>query len=228
MRFERKQFSNYSEEEAGKVIESCEFINCKFTGCYINFSDNPDERTTVKKVVLRNCEQKKCIIGAAILEDVTVENLKCSGLLQTWGAAFKRVKFKGEIGPLMISQDIRAATAPPNIQKKFDKQNKEIYRNIEWALDISEALFEECEIRSIPAALIVRDPETQIVVDRKTLVKVDLSKINFLGTYFLQALNLFLEREEDDYVLIAPRLDNDFGSFKTVIDNLVKLGIAKR
>jgi hypothetical protein len=120
-----------------------------------------------------NCHQRGCAIHGAIIENTVVDGLATHGqLLQIWGAVFNQVVLKGKIDRLMISADV----LPSVLLEEGDRQ-REIqafraadslyYRNVEWALDISQGEFRELCLRGLPAHLVRRDPETQIVVTRE-------------------------------------------------------------
>ena len=97
--------------------------------------------------------------------------MKTNGDLQTWGAVFKHVMFRGKIDLLMISPAIKGGMAPPETQRAFDAANDQYYRGVDWALDISQADFVDCDIQRVPANLVRRDPETQVVVTRERAMR---------------------------------------------------------
>ena len=92
----------------------------------------------------------------------------------------------------------------PDVQQTFDESNAEYYRNVEWALDISQAEFEELCLRGFPVHLIRRDPETQIVMTREKALKGGWKHLEFQENLLPGLIDLFLQREEPATLLIAP------------------------
>jgi hypothetical protein len=133
-------------------------------------------RSTVRDVKLIQCEQRGCALEAAIVEDVLVDGFKTNGLFQTWGAVFKRVTLRGKIARVMISPSVATAQATAQQQGAFDEANAAYYENGDWALDISEAEVEELDIRGVPARLIRRDPDSQVVVTRERAMRGEWPK----------------------------------------------------
>ncbi len=156
----------------------------------------------------------------AIIEDVLVEHFKTNGLFQTWGAVFKHVTLRGKIGRIMISPFVAPGLATPEQQRLFDEANAEYYANVDWALDISEAEFEECDLRRVPAHLVRRDPETQVVVKRENAMRGDWRKLDLSKTHWDTALEFTLKDGDPDIVLVAGKRDR---KFRDLVDGLKKL-----
>ena len=95
--------------------------------------------------------------------------------------------------------------AKPKHQAAFDQANAEYYKTVDWALDISEARFYECDIRGVSASLIIRDPETQVVVTREKALQGKWKELDLSKTYWAGWIDLFLQSGEPDVVLVAPK-----------------------
>lgn len=219
----RSQYDDGGHRFQELVIERCHFLSCG-----LSIVRKPRLRTVVRDVSIVDCSVRGSAIETAHLIDVHIAGLKTSGLLQCWGAAFERVMMKGKIGRVMLSRSVSAGLASKREQRAFDKANDEIYGRIDWSLDLSEGEFQECEIQGIPAELIRRDPETQVIVRRSDLANGTWREVDLEGTFWSTSLELFLKRGEANVVLVAPRRGKGFRSLVRGLDRLVEAGIAHR
>lgn len=226
--FENRSFEGMHDADSGALFASIEFRSCYFQGCALSITHRPSLRSTVRDVRLEKCSQRGCTLFGAIIEDVTVSGLSTHGqLLQTWGAVFKHVTLKGKIDRLMISQAVRAGLAEPEQQAAFDKANSDYYRNVDWALDISQGEFKELEIRGLPSRLIRRDPETQIVVAREKAINSDWRNLEYQEALTPFAIERLLERGDSDRVMVAGKRHAKFRRYLEDFKLLRKAGIAE-
>lgn len=165
--YNRQEIRSFHDRNTGRLFNDIVFNYCRFVSCTISTTTNPRKRSIIRNIRLIGCEVTGCTIYPAIIEDVLVSRLKTHTLLQTWGTVFKHVKLEGNIGRIMISPLIAVGMAKPREQAAFDKANEEYYKTVDWAFDISEGRFYECELQRVPAKLIKRDPETQVVITRE-------------------------------------------------------------
>lgn len=227
-RIEGQEFLKFYDDNSGALFADLEFIKCSFKSSVISMAREPRFRSTIRNVRLLRCEQRGCTVDAAIVEDVLIENFKTHTLLQCWGAVFKHVTLRGKIGRIMLSPLIETATAPPERQRAFDLANAEYYAKNDWALDITEAEFEgECDLRRVPAHLVLRDPETQVIVKREKAMQGAWRKLDLGKTYWASAIAGFLQEGDPDIVFVAGKRDRNF---RNLFDGLRKLrdeGIAE-
>ncbi len=226
--FEDRTFNGVHERRSGKISAGLEFRRCYFQGCDFSAVSHPRERTVVRNVRLIDCEERGCSINAAILENVTVDGLKTQGRLQTFGTVFKHVTLKGKIGTLMITPFVDLLGEAPEVQRAFDKANANYYKNVDWALDISEAQFLDCVFRTVPAGLIRRDPQTQVVVKRKKALGGIWRELKYVkNTRWEADLHFFLEEGQADIVLVAPKRDRRFLQLLDGLKALRNAGVAE-
>ena len=225
--FERQSFKCFYDQDSGHTFSDIEFRKCYFESCTISTVRVPHLRSTVRNIKLIGCEQRGCCLDAAIVEDVVVDGLKTNGLFQTWGAVFKHVALKGKVGQIMISPAVATGTATPSEQRAFDEANSIYYSMVDWALDISEAEFEEADIRGVPARLVLRDPETQVVVTREKAMRGDWRGLDLSKGAWDTAIEFFLERGEPDVVLVAPKGHRQFRRMLAELKALRDAGIAE-
>jgi hypothetical protein len=225
-----RTFSGITDRDSGAVVSEIVIEHCCFEGCVISLTHDVRKRTTVRNVTLRSCKQLGCEICSAVLENVVLDGLDTSGqLLQTWAAAFRHVVLKGRIDRLMISPIVEVLSKDPSLQKRFDEANRQLYETCDWALDIRDIECKELQIGGVPASKILRDPETQVVVTREVAASGGWRSLPFQEQLWPISLNLFLDREEDDdVVLIAGKRHRKFKQYLKDLDMLVEAGIAVR
>ena len=222
--FKSQEFGRMRDFESGAVFADMEFVGCRLVSCSISSGLDWTRRSTGRNIRLIGCEERACRVGAAILEDIFVDGLKTHGRLGTWGAAFKHVTLKGRIGNLKVSDYIPgvagSAELAHRINLRFQAANAEYYRNVDWALDISRAEFEECELRGVPGELVKRDPETQILVNREKVIAMqsEWERLELSETHWQIALrDLIGDEHLGSQVLVAPKRNP---RFKVLLDGL--------
>jgi hypothetical protein len=217
--FEKKEF-HYIDRNSGRTFSDIEFLDCYFVGCAISVTREPRLRSIMRHVKVINCEQRGCTLYSAVVEDVLINNVKTNGLFQVWGAVFKHVTIKGKAGRIMTSPLIEISAHPSKQQKLFDIANELYYRNVDWALDIRDAEFEEADLRGIPARLVLRDSETQFLITRERALNSNIEKVDLTGTHWKTAVELFLSSGYPDEVFVAPKRHP---RFRTLLAGLVGL-----
>ncbi len=117
--------------------------------------------------------------------------------------------------------------APEEQQRVFDQANSQFYASVDWALDLTEAEFEECDVRGVPGRLIRRDPSTQVLVTRDAAITGRWRSLDLTGTYWATALDLFLESQMPDIVLVAPKRNKNFRLLAEGLQKLRDCGVAE-
>ncbi|MGE3375228.1 MAG: hypothetical protein AB7O37_16920 [Vicinamibacteria bacterium] len=215
--FEKQKFAPFYDQDSGRTFSDLEFRKCSFFSSAISITRKPELRSMVRGVKLIQCEQRGCALETAVVEDVLVDGFKTNGLFQTWGAVFKHVTLRGKIGRVMISPCVATAQATAQQQRAFDEANAAYYAGVDWALDISEAEVEELDIRGVPARLIRRDPDSQVVVTRERAMRGEWRRLDLSKTYWGTGIEFLLERGDPDVVLVAPKRNR---KYRDLIDGL--------
>jgi hypothetical protein len=148
-------------------------------------------------------------------------------VLDFWAAAFRHVQFRGDIGRVMMRARVGPWPLNPAEQRLFDEANESFYANTDWALDISEARFEECDVRAVPATLIRRDRDSQVIVRRDRLLSGSWREIDLSETWWGVALQGLLKDERDDEVLVAPKRHPKYRALLAGLQRLRDAGIAE-
>lgn len=226
--FENKIFKGLRDRNSARVFADMEFRDCVFDNCSVSITEEVTKRSTVRNVRLINCSVRSCGVEPAIIEDVIVDGLKTNGqLLQVWGAVFKNVIIKGKIDRLMISPIVVLTDPASPVNKAFVRANSEYYSAVDWALDISQVEAKELEIQGVPARLIRRDPETQVVVTADKAIKKGFDKLDFGKTHWKFSIQFMIERGESDIVLVAPKKNPKFQMLLDGLQMLREAGIAE-
>jgi hypothetical protein len=162
-----------------------------------------------------------------------VDGLTVNGLFQTFGAAFKHVVLKGKIDRVMITNEVFPDIGWPEKYRQeeidlFRAANTEYYKNVEWALDISQGEFKELDIRGVPGKLVRRDPTTQALVLREKALACDWRSLDFQD----DVLPVGFESLESgynlsDYVIAAEKRNRRYRKTLADIEMLRSLGIAE-
>jgi hypothetical protein len=225
--FENQTFHGFRDFESSTTFSDLSFKKCIFESCSLSAGRRPQTRSTVRNVRIEQCRSYGCHVGAAIVEDTTIDGLTTGDILQTGGAVFKHVVLSGKIGRLMISREFFTTPGGAEQERAFDLANAEYYRHVDWALDISQGGFSELDIRSVPGHLVRRNPETQARIKRERLVEVDWRKLPFNAGVTQIIFDLFLKRGDPDVTYVAGQRAKHFREMVADIELLRKEGIAE-
>lgn len=207
MREYKNQYFRLHNREEPISVSSVACYDCEFSNCCLSLTKEIKNRSTVSDVLLKNCTISASSIGPAILRRITVDGLITGSLFIVWGTLFDQVVFSGRIGKIKINTRVHHVDRSEAVQKPFDEFRVKFYENVEWAIDIRQAKFRLFEITGIPARLIRRDPETQMVVTRERALNPEWrSRLSISNTIWPFVINSFLASGEDDRVLVAPLL----------------------
>lgn len=224
-------FFKLFDRNSAAVFADIDFEKCVFDNCALSLTKDCNLRSTVRNVRLRNCEAKSCGIGPAIFEEVLVDGLKTNDLLILWAPLFRHVTLRGKIGKLKINTAAHHIDRSDATQTPFDQSRNAFYSTDEWALDISGGIFQEFDMHGVPARLVRRDAKTQVVVTRELALRNGWrEKLSAWNDYWPFVIDLFLEDEEEDTVLVAPKgkAKKQFTELLNGIDELCELGVASR
>ena len=155
------------------------FVKCDFQACRLSvpYTAVPEERTRII-----NCSFESCTFSGStfqskgLLQQVLLHNIAHVDYMAIGGVIFDRVTFKGRFDRWILDSDHRGMVVDFRAVTDeecaaLDGHAQAAYRTIEWALDISDAEFKECELRpSVPAHLVKRNPETQMLMRHDKVV----------------------------------------------------------
>ena len=208
--FMNRLIRGFCDRNSGALFCDLEFVKCRFEQCFFGTVRDPMRRPIARRMSLIDCSANRCHLSAPILEDVRVNGLSSNAVLVLCAPAFRHVTLTGSICDLVVNMDEDPAGEYDPVNAEFHKANADYYATVDWALDITNAEFQNVEIRGVPADLIRRDPATQIIVRRKRALNGVLGELDLSGTHWAGEIEWFLDRGEADHVLIAPRRAKNF------------------
>ena len=84
-----------------------------------------------------------------------------------WASFFRRVTLKGKIGKINLNLTPEAFCKDADRLRQFETARATFYAETDWALDISEAKLLGLRCEAVPLHLIKRDPQTQVILDKR-------------------------------------------------------------
>lgn len=115
------------------------------------FAKTPERASTLRNVAITDTQVEHLTLEGTFLDGITISNVEHADVLFIRGARFRHVRFAGRFGALSIQ--------PVPVfgdEQRWQTALEDFYTNIDWALDITDATFDELDIRpgAIPPALI--------------------------------------------------------------------------
>ncbi|MEV6345206.1 pentapeptide repeat-containing protein [Actinoplanes sp. NPDC051851] len=160
---EKCSFERLRQYGSGRVFSELDLRSVKFSSCTLSQHDDPGFGLVVRDSTLRNCAFSACVMAGVKLDNVVIEGARFSRSSVT-GCAFENVTLRGKIGQLILGGPVRSL--PPEMFKAFSEALVDFYRDVDWALDISDAVFSDAAIRAVPGELIRRNPERHFLIRR--------------------------------------------------------------
>jgi hypothetical protein len=204
---------------SGREYGDVRLDGCTLKGCRLVQADDPGLSLVVRDVVLDRCRMEGCVAQGVYFEDVTVDTLQLARPHLLSGCVFKHVTLRGKIGPVMA--------IPPNpmspLRSEFTAGIVEKYKEVDWALDISEAVFSDADFNYVPGELIRRDVNTQVLLRREAFGDIDWRGLpGYAGIW----ASRFESTPFDSIVGIAPKGSKNFGKVMAGIEWLHRRGFA--
>jgi hypothetical protein len=219
--FKNETFNGLYDRGDRLLLEDMAFERCEFSRCALSLTDQLDQISTVRNVEMKYCSVMDCHVGPVVISQATISDLITNNLLILWCPYLDHVRISGSVGRMKINAAARPATLGNDKQRPFDEFRKKFYDDVEWALDIRDARFKEFDLEGIPAHLVLRDPESQIVITRERALQIATpgweTKLSASDTHWPFAVNLFLSDGDPEMILVAP-----LGAAKAERDSLLR------
>jgi hypothetical protein len=226
-RFEKQELRGFDDRDSGAVYEDVEFHKCVFDDFVLSCTRQPPLRTTFRRILVSDCSVRSGALFSAVVEDSAVVNLKVRGLFQAWAAVFRHVTLRGRVGRLMLSDIPFPFREDVEAEGAFREANARFYETTDWALDITEAEFEELDIRGIPARQIRRDPVTQVVVTREKAMQGAWRSLDLSRSHVDAWIKGMLAEGYPDVVIAAPKRHRNFRHVVEDLQRLRDIGVAE-
>lgn len=241
---------------APRVCEDIEFTGCRFDNYAFSARPDPLRRSVVRRCRFLNCWVHATSLDGAVFEDILVENLGTSarpGWINVFGAAFKHVTLRGKIAALNIQpyfdfgellrtpigsrrtglgdriiDRLLFGRRHPEREDQFRRLNTAYYETVDWALDIRDAESPELNLLGVPAALVLRDKNSQLVVRRANASDgrwraLELGEVAF----FRVMIDSMLAAGLDDVVLAAGKRSKNYEAHLRGLEILRLAGVAE-
>jgi hypothetical protein len=223
----KQTVKSFRDRDSGATVQGFSVVDCELRDCVAVYK-TPERRGTFKDISITNCKVSGCGVYGAVFHAVTLDTLEaCDPPLQIFGSAFNRVVFRGKIGRVMLSPFMFPARFTTEQQSAFDEANSRFYKKVKWAIDIREAEFIEFELSGVPAKLVRRDPESQVVVHAAKFVKCNLTRLPLNSLIWQVIQQRMLQLNEPDKVLVAPKRAKDYERLVADLRLLQKKRIAE-
>lgn len=206
------------ESDVGQV----RFVRSTFEDCAILQDPSAPLERAVRNFVVEDCTASECRAHTVLFDEVTVSNLITRRPVELYGCALRHVVLRGKIGGIYVR--------PPHIGDEPDEARAAVeaaialYRDVDWALDIREAILKESDLQYVPGDLVIRDPETQFLLRRSLLAGADYETLPVNGK--LAALQLD-SSPFDSIVMAPPTKKADHAEFLSDMASLRSMGLAE-
>ncbi len=187
----------------------------------------PEERLVIQNISAINCTVDTVTVGPVVFENLQIENLKTTQHLWLPGCAFKRCVLKGKIGEVL--QFDRADPVAPRsdlFNRQFIEDNERIHSGTAWSLDISEAEFDDFDLRGVPGETVRINSTNQTRVDFVKALQAQESGafIEIDGFPKMVMENGLKRRKESQYnfVLVTNPSSSDYRDMMGLFDWLAK------
>lgn len=176
--------------------------------------------TRSKASVIRNVHFDRCLInknnsiGYGVFENVLFSNLKTSGVVFFRGSLFKESTFKGKCGRIALSSHATGSAVGLDARRMLSEKEQEemnigaqtYYDKVDWALDISEAEFQDCDLASsIPAKKVKRNPEIQGIALKDNINMALIEDNEHISYAHKTVLRVWGKR---DTIIVIPTIKN--------------------
>jgi hypothetical protein len=215
-------FQRLSSVGSGRTYGGMDLGRVRFDSCALAQHDDPALGLVVRDVTVTRGSAANCSVHGVRFEDVTVDGLSLAKLHQLAGCVFRHVTLKGRIGPLMTVPV--HYSLPEELQAAFNAAAEAYYRDVDWALDISEAEFSDADFYLVPGHLVRRDPRTQFLLHRDVVERTQGME---LPTYAGISVSRFETTPFDSLVAIAPKRSKNFERYLEDFEYLRKAGLAE-
>jgi uncharacterized protein YjbI with pentapeptide repeats len=162
---EGSSFDRLRQYGSGRVFGDLDLKRVKFTRCVLAQHDDTSFGLVVRDSTLQNCSFSACAMAGVKLENVTVDEARFSKSTID-SCVFRRVTLRGRIGRFIIDGPVPTLSA--EMLAAFSRAMVDFYMDVDWALDIRDAVFADASIRAVPGELVRRDESRHFLLHRES------------------------------------------------------------
>jgi hypothetical protein len=209
-----------ADVRGGVEISDHELRKCTFKVCHPVAKDVV-RRPIFRRLSITDCKAESSDADGAVFDECVVDGLRTNRLHMVTGCAFRHVVLRGNLGQFLIRRSSTTGDDDP-----VDRANANFYREVDWALDITEVRSTTLDIRDVPLDLIRRDPETQPIVRRASFTYEEMLRRG-LGPRATQILGLFFADGPDRRLYVANARSKRFAEDVEAIQQLRDAGLTE-
>ncbi len=204
------------------------FERCTFEGNGITSFGDPGNRPIISNIELNKCRVYSWFTGVQF-EDIKINDMATGkNHLFLFACVYKHVKLSGNIGTLIIS-DYWGIDTIKHKKKNliYSKANREYYRDIDWAIDISEVNASGILIRGgIPTNQIIRNKENQMIITRKEAELGRWKEIREIDSSVIKnAIEDIIRSGEEEGIIILGSRSNNYQKNLSILQEMKRSGI---
>lgn len=190
-------------------VSDLEFTECELVCGGLFTHGLPVNRSSATNVQITNCRGTLLHGNGAVFDEVVVDGVRTRrGPVLLFASAFRHVVIKGTCNGFLFNRNICHDDGERN--EAFILANREFYRNVDWALDISQMKCSGFELRgSVPVELIRRNPDEQFIMSREIAQSGAWKEFDPFDA-FQFGIGMFLESGAPTELLVAPRRSKNF------------------
>ncbi|MEA5367215.1 hypothetical protein VA596_47345 [Amycolatopsis sp., V23-08] len=221
--YEDREFHHLRLDEPPWTLAGISVRGGELQDCAIVQVDDPAYPIRVIDSAITGTQLVNSAAIGVRFEDITVTDCPTpADPVYLDGCLFRHVVLRGRLGSWIF--DEMPKSVPDDRREAFAEAERQFYAEGEYALDISEAVFESASMFSLPGELVRRDPETQFLVRKEGLAGADLSMLPRSARRWLKRA---ARSPFDSTVLVVGRDEADFKESLALHLQLVDLGIAE-
>ncbi|MCX4612619.1 MULTISPECIES: hypothetical protein [Streptomyces] len=218
----------------GTRIEGRELEGYELFGGQVRAVEDPAQRPVFRNITLHGCTVRDCILEGALLEDVLIDGMTApeDDHMRVFGCVYRRVVLRGHFANITLLPTLGVWAVASGLKALYQRANGEQWVELicdgDWALDIS-GLTGSLDFRSaVPARLVRRDPETQIVMTAEQAARADWRSVPGLQRSLLGVhINLLQGSGYRDTILIADKSAPDRARQVAMLRQLQRMGAAQ-
>ena len=193
--------------------------------CSAARSETKQGRPRVSRVHVTDLELQASSPNGAVLEDVTIDGLRCPGSSGFWfGCEFHRVTLTGRIRGLILNPTLDGSDDASHA--RYAQWHRERMDDPEWMLDLTEATG-DITIRGYPSRFIRRNPELHAVVTAEAARTLDWRSVDPGRSVLHVSLQELSRSDWEDVTLVAETHGDRASADLRYIRQLRALGIAR-
>jgi hypothetical protein len=219
-----KEPRNIFQSTQNKSVADLEFIECELLCGGLFTHGAPVNRSSATNIQITNCRGALFHGNGAVFDEVIVNGIRTSrGPVLLFASAFRHVVVKGTCNGFLFNRNICHDDSERN--EAFISANQDFYRNVDWALDISQMKCSGFELRgSVPVELIRRNLDEHFIMSRDVAQSGAWKEFEPFDV-FQSAISMFLASDATTELFVAPRRSKKFKEYLEYYQRLKAAGL---